>query len=393
MGAILDFLKPAAKGVRKWAAPRRNAILGLAAGMDPYAPTLSQGFAAGLPGLMAGRQADSEAELLQMEKDARHQEIADISRARSGTAAYLASQAKTNPAAKQYLDLLEAGGLQPNEAAKGYLSATAGPEPTDDIREYQFYAQQERTAGREPAGFSEWLQQIKSSGASRTNVNLPGTDKFAEGLGKGLADTAQGTLEAGSKAAQTVSRLGVLSNLADRIETGPLTGALATMGGIAQQLGVDIGVFGIDPNMPANAQALNGLSNMLIGGLIGTGPEALLPANMFTEKDRELILSTVPQLSDTPGAFQIKLKWAQAMAQYSVEKSTALQQALTNARRDPDVSEYEAYLQFLAEWEDPAAAEERAQRYFGGLVAESQPFATGTPDASGGVVPYSEYFR
>lgn len=45
---------------------------------------------------------------------------------------------------------------------------------TDDTSEYEFYAQQERAAGREPVPYLDFITAQRRAGAASTNVNLPG---------------------------------------------------------------------------------------------------------------------------------------------------------------------------------------------------------------------------
>lgn len=58
--------------------------------------------------------------------------------------------------------------------AAGRVSGEESQRQTDDIREWNLYAEQERAAGREPILFDPWLQNSKKAGA--TTVTVGGTE-------------------------------------------------------------------------------------------------------------------------------------------------------------------------------------------------------------------------
>lgn len=69
--------------------------------------------------------------------------------------------------------------------------ATVPEKATPDIQEYQFYAEQERAAGRQPVGFSEFQIAQKKAGATSIN-NTVGGEALTPGwkkIDEGFADT------------------------------------------------------------------------------------------------------------------------------------------------------------------------------------------------------------
>src|SRR3990167_3660306 len=55
------------------------------------------------------------------------------------------------------------------QSAEARAAQPSGPEPTDDMREYAFYAEQETAAGRQPVPFVEWFGLTRTPG---TTVNV-----------------------------------------------------------------------------------------------------------------------------------------------------------------------------------------------------------------------------
>jgi hypothetical protein len=73
--------------------------------------------------------------------------------------------------------LIISGGLPSSPLAQQVLSSQAqqtfapqGPEPTDDLREYNFYVQQSRQAGQEPVDFTTWSRENRRAGATTIDV-------------------------------------------------------------------------------------------------------------------------------------------------------------------------------------------------------------------------------
>jgi hypothetical protein len=178
---------------------------------------------------------------------------------------------------------------------------------------------------------------------SGTTVNiLPGEKKFAEGLGAGASKQVAEIYEGGRKSYSTLAKLDALGQMFKSFDSqGRLDPTLATVGSWAESLGIDPALLGIDPNLPASADALNAAITSLTTGMIGPGG---FPANQFTEADREFILSTFPQLGDLPGAVDLKLEVLRRDHQYKVDFAHAVSNFLT---KNPDAthSEYTAFAQ------------------------------------------------
>lgn len=186
-----------------------------------------------------------------------------------------------------------------------------------------------------------WLRNrrtgdMKTPGPSGDSITIDqrGQDAFDTRRGNNAADLLDRTITAGGKGAETVGKYQNIEALFSRLnfKTGPAAEYAASFGALLEQANIDPKLFGISKGDVDTLNALNGMTNSLINGLIGTGPDALIPANTFSEKDREIVLSTVPRIGDTPDAFKMKLAIGKRAAELAVEKSRRLDRHLQEAQ-------------------------------------------------------------
>ncbi len=161
---------------------------------------------------------------------------------------------------------------------------------TDDLREYQFYADQEKAAGREPIGLREFMAEMKKAGAASTSVTLKGETKYDETVGEGYgkrfldmqgeAQSAQSTLGTLTAMEGLLSQPGFYSGWG----SGPVTD-LKRMGA----------AIGLDPEGIDSIESFNALAKQAalnnMGGSLGTG---------FSNADRDFVTDQVPGLQNTP---------------------------------------------------------------------------------------------
>lgn len=313
-------------------------ITQLAAGLMA-GPTLGQGMAKAFGGMNDARALDTK--------------NSDTAKQKATLASWLATNGKDlDPATKAALsadpalaqayfsqnimpksEIIPDGGVLTKDGKVIYENVKAPTGKADDNWVNLVTPQSRSAAGIDPQNRLPFqmntttgeLKQIGSTG-STTNVNLPGTDATADAFGRKVGEDIYTTLQSGTKAQQTLGKLNSIQKIAAGMKqgTGPLTPGMATMGGVLQQLGLDPQIFGIDKALPTTVQALEGLTNSLLAGLIGTGPEAILPANTFTEKDREVVRSIIATTSDLPGAFDLKLRVMQAAQQAAADRAEML---------------------------------------------------------------------
>lgn len=162
---------------------------------------------------------------------------------------------------------------------------TAPEKPTGEVAEYQFYAEQEAAAGREPEPFGSWVRNNKRAGASSTNVNMPYDNKWAQATAEHDAkrlDTMRTNADSARGALRSLTRLRQLNPGA---ASGGTAQARMTTANILNGLG-----FSIDPKLAATQEFDAIASRMVIdslGGSLGTG---------FSNADRDFVTRTVPQI-------------------------------------------------------------------------------------------------
>lgn len=193
--------------------------------------------------------------------------------------------------------------LQIDQSGKPTIAFDGKPQPTTRQRDLE-------AAGFTP-GTPEYQEALRvSMNTPGVSVNMqPGESKANEELGKAVGSRLAAQLDAGDKALSNFQTLSLMESAAAQyVEEGGALGALATPQAFAtslmQAVNVDPSSLGL-PQDAGPAQVLNSLSNKLVLGKIG-GPDGM-PANNFSDADREFIESTVPRLNDTPDAFRAKL--------------------------------------------------------------------------------------
>jgi hypothetical protein len=85
--------------------------------------------------------------------------------------------------------------------------------------------------------------------------------------------------------------------------------------------------LGLDPKGVGSAQAVQSLINESVLGKIGAGG---LPANNFSDADREFIVKIFPGLGDDPQANKIRIEGARRMAQLDIERAKEFQKFKAN---------------------------------------------------------------
>lgn len=241
-----------------------------------------------------------------------------------------------------------------------------------------------------PANAQKYIQE-------RLKTLNPDYNKTPEGAGlierakeeqKISLKAEQQAREEEQKAYASINRYAVLKPLADKLKTGATLPTTVKVGSIAKAMLGDnaelvLSLLGLKPDDVPNAQAFNSIANQSISGLIGTGANALLPANNFTEKDRELILSVVPQLGDDPKAVALKIELANKANQLVVQRGVEWRQykkSHSNAK----------YTDFIDEWNDDLSARDRfgdIRRQAEDLLKNTQPGGVNAPKGGADNLP------
>lgn len=175
---------------------------------------------------------------------------------------------------------------------------------TDDLREYQFYADQEAKAGRQPVGLMEFMAAMKKAGAASTSVtnNMGEGNKFYETLDAKNAETFNSLSETGVQARAKLAQI-------DRLE-----GLLATAPqGAAAMLKQFAGEYGIPTDGLSDIQAAQALINELV-------PQQRQPGSgPMSDADLALFKQSLPRLINQPGGNQIIIDTMRGITQYQIQ--------------------------------------------------------------------------
>ena len=185
-------------------------------------------------------------------------------------------------------------------------------------------------------------QKARLAAAGRASTSLT-VDQRTEGeeakaYGKEMGQQAAAVHTEANQARTSLSRLQQFEALSQGFQTGKLAPAQTTVGGWAQALGLDPTKIGVPANAAINGEALRSINNSLTLSLIGSGG---MPANNFSNTDRQFISEIVPSLSNTPGANAIIAFGMRKASERTVEKED-----MWLAARERGQS----YGQFLKDW-------------------------------------------
>lgn len=180
--------------------------------------------------------------------------------------------------------------------------------------------------------------------AAQVAINLGGEDEFVKKTAGALAEQANELTAGMSRAQRQVASLTRARQLVEQWRvvggtqgmTAPMQAQLTSF---VQSIGMDPAKFNLAVTA-GPAEALNALSNQLALGYIGTGG---LPADNFSEADRNFVKSIPGDLGDTAEGFEAKVAVAERVEQRNIEKAMAW-------LRYPDRTKA-GFEKFLQEWQ------------------------------------------
>ena len=173
------------------------------------------------------------------------------------------------------------------------------PEPTDDIREYQFA----RSQGYD-GSFTEFMGAVRSAGATRIENNLgAGETAFQKKTGEGLAAEAGGIVQSGLAAQRN---LGTLQNLEAALADAP-QGAMGEWARIA-------GNLGIKTEGSSAVETVTAIVNQLV-------PMQRPPGSgQMSDRDVQLFVESLPRLINTPQGNRQIIDTMRSIAEYDTAR-------------------------------------------------------------------------
>jgi hypothetical protein len=257
------------------------------------------------------------------------------------------------------------------EGMQGILLQQAGlGAPTEDIKNYQYDVRQGYKGT-----MNDWrtAKALASRPVTNVDVNTAGETKFSSDYGAARATMASSIVDAGDKAGANLQKSNLLAHLLSQAPVGKAVPAFASIGAWLQSLGLDPSGVGIDPKLPATVEAINGLSNEMILGKIGSATGGF-PANNFSEQDREFLRTTIPQITDRPESAGIKLEASRRLDELAIHRADEWEK-IANDPNDKRPLE-QKFSEFSHDWRDYL----QKQNIFAGLDDKLK--ALGAPQAA-----------
>lgn len=165
-------------------------------------------------------------------------------------------------------------------------------------------------------GAAKPIAQSPYPPSSLVNVQMGGEPAYTTEMGKSMATMHADRIKAGDTAVGQLNAIQAVKGLmSDWIANGGKQGAFepmkARVGAVIQGAGFSPETLGL-PKDAGPAQAMDALTNKLALGNIGAGG---LPANNFSEADRNFIVDMQPRLKDTESGWAAKVYVSEKLAQ------------------------------------------------------------------------------
>lgn len=190
--------------------------------------------------------------------------------------------------------------IDPSKFTPESLAQFAATKNHGVLRPVEAQKDQWEVVGRTPEG--QTIQRNKTTGqlqavgspASRTTVNMPPIEKEEDKfIGKSRGEAFVSINKAGYDANQRLAKLEMLDRTLTGVDTSGLTPIGMKVASAARGLGINI-----DANLPAK-EAAQAISNEMALQMRNPAGGAGMPGAM-SDADREFLLNSVPNLSQTP---------------------------------------------------------------------------------------------
>lgn len=286
---------------------------------------IGQGLQYAQQGIAQGRQDRISQKLINMRMQEYEDAHAKIQRDLESQQTQLKAQndwIATQPAEQQ-------PGLRAAQAS-GSLDTIIGnrfKEP-DTNSEFGLWRQQyKQQYGKEPDMAA--INQYRQSGSSSVNVNMPPLEgAYQKTLGEEEGKQGAAIITAGQQASSTLDTVGALRQARAALQqsggdVGKLAPVQAQATALMQSLNLNPEALGL-PKDAGPAQMIQALTNKLALGNIGAQSGGL-PANNFSEADRQFITQMEAGLGDNPSAYDAKLLMRQKVAERNAQAAQMFQ--------------------------------------------------------------------
>lgn len=202
--------------------------------------------------------------------------------------------------------LAASGDLAGATQIAGLNKALAGPESTDEIKEYNL-ARQQGFKG----SFFDFKTTLKKAGATNVNTNVTtGDNAYAKTINEARAKDAVSLQQAGRNAPVAIGTL----NRMEALTASPEFYSGAGAERFALPLKQAVAALGGNPDAAAPMEEFRALSNKAaldgVGGSLGAG---------FSNADRDFITTQYPGLSNTPQGNKMRIEGLRKIEERKVE--------------------------------------------------------------------------
>lgn len=179
-----------------------------------------------------------------------------------------------------------------------------------------------------PGTILDLERDLRAASKPDTTVNIDQKAETAEAgaAGKAAGERRAAMFAAANKATDNLANLTRVQTLLDQVDQGKLQPQRMTISAWAKSLGVNDDFaksLGLDPSKVGDAQALQAMTNELVLGKIGAGG---LPANNFSDADRQFLTDTLPKLGNDPRANKILIEAARRVQNANLQRALDYQQ-------------------------------------------------------------------
>lgn len=214
----------------------------------------------------------------------------------------------------------------PTKAAQYNTLATAYPDVFQKVVQNKFSPEQIKpTAGMQDFSFAlknpRYMEFLKNK-QPQTNINMGPQETerqkaYGKSVGGFFGDQFSQLQEGVNKAVSDNSRLDRLDQLLDQVNTGAASSFTQPLKRYAKDFGMDLESMGITDDTGA-AEAASALANQMALELRNPAGGAGMPGAM-SDKDREFLVSMVPQLTNTQGGRKLLIETRRRQNKRSME--------------------------------------------------------------------------
>lgn len=218
----------------------------------------------------------------------------------------------------------------------------------------------------------EMYLKSKQAGATAVTVDNRLENEEAKTIGKGAGERAVDTMKAAGAAPKNLQNLARMESLLAQVNQGRLEPGKMTIAAWGKALGVDekaMERLGLDPKGLGTQQAVNAMANELAIGKIGPGG---VPANNFSDADRNFLTDTMPRLANDPEGNALIIEASRRLAKLDIEKAREWQRFRTNNKG-------KSFDDFETQWNDKV----EKQEIFSDLRQRAQQIVAASPRNQG----------